>query len=355
LACSNLLWVLDHSPSPKQISEIAFLTGGNYYLKRLTNDLIADYYPSFSHNGKKIIYHSDTSFFCEDFGLEKKIVKKSQIFILDLDTGKKVCISSDDTSEQNPRFSWDDKKIVYEKEIPSKKEKPKYYSKWIGSEQQKEIFLKDLDTGQAFRLTNNDCFDGLPNFSPNNRKVIFVHDDPDSNISTLYQLNLDTMKREKVIPPIKARFYTQFAFPYYPSFSPAGKKVLFQAGFKESKIYIVDLEEESLKNLSTSESEDFYPSFSPDGRKIVFVSTQDEQTEIYLMNSDGSNRTRLTFDGTDKRFPAFSPDGKKIVFVAKQPEEEERYLELYVLDLAKEISKEQLKERIKELSFQKGV
>jgi Tol biopolymer transport system component len=343
LACENFLYVLNQSPSKEQISEIAFLTGGNYYLQRLTSDLVADYYPSFSHNGKAIIYHSDTSFFCENFGLQKKIIKKSQIFILDLATGKKLCISSGDSSEQNPRFSWDDKKIAYEKEILSPKEESILYHR------DKDIFLRDLNTNLVSRLTSNHNFDGLPNFSPDNKKVVFVHDNPDSSISTLYQFNLNTGKREKVIPKFKSRFSTQFCFPYYPSFSPDGKKVLFQAGFRENKIYLVDLEKKSLTNLSTSQGEDFYPSFSFDGKKIVFISNPDDKTELYLMNPDGSNRTQLTYDGMDKRFPTFSPDGNQIIFVAKQPSEDERYLELYVLDLKEKIGKDKLKQRIEEI------
>jgi Tol biopolymer transport system component len=85
-------------------------------------------------------------------------------------------------------------------------------------------------------------------------------------------------------------------------------------------IYVINMDDGSLTNLTHHPGVDFDPDWSPDGKRIVFGSSRDDIEEIYVMNSDGSQQTRLTYNGATStssghKFPAWSPDGKSIAFM----------------------------------------
>jgi TolB protein len=349
-AITEFIYILNNTQNQKLIDSIAHLTGGKYKIKRLTNDLFFDNAPSFSHNGKRIIYHSDTSYFLEDYGLKKKEVKKSRIFVMDLNGKIKTCLSSnekDDSSEQFARFSSDDQKIVYEKENHYSEQEDTIFNP------DRDIFIKNLDTDKVRRLTDNHTYDGLASFSPDDRKILFVSDRPGAR-SSIHILNLDTGEGKSVfLKKSLAERITRrpggLVLPYCPSFSPDGKKILFHAGYKTRKIFLMDEGGENLKCLTKGQTDDFFPAFSPDGKKIVFVSGQADQEDLYLVDSDASKRTRLTFDGGQKKYPSFSSDGNSIVFTAKRKDQDDRYYEIYILNLKETIPKEKLVRRLEEM------
>ncbi len=349
-AISEFVYILNNTEDRNLIDSIANLTGGKYKIKRLTNDLFFDNAPSFSHDGKRIIFHSDTNYFSEDYGLQKRELKKSRIFVMDLNGENKMCLSSnenDDSSEQFARFSYDDKKIIYEKENQDPEQKDTAFNL------NRDIFIKDLDTGEVQRLTINDTYDGLASFSPDDKRILFVRGHPGGG-SSLLILNLETKESKNV--PFKesweeriTRRPTGLLLPYCPSFAPDGKKILFHAGYENRKIFLMDENGENLTCLTRGQTDNFFPAISPDGKKIVFVSNQYDQDDLFSVNSDGSERTRLTYDGGEKRYPSFSPDGNSIVFAGKQKDQDDRYFEIYILSLKETISKEKLIQRLEEM------
>ncbi len=349
-ALSEFIYILNNTQDQKLVDSIANLTGGKYKIRRLTNDLFFDNAPSFSHDGKRIIYHSDTSYLGEDYGLKKREAKKSRIFVMDLNGENKRCLSNnekDDSSEQFARFSNDDKKIIYEKENQLPEHKDTAFNL------NRDIFIKDLDTGEVRRLTNNDTYDGLASFSLDDRRILFVCGHSGGG-SSIFVLNLDTgdkkgvFFKESIMEKIIRRS-TGLMLPYCPSFAPDGKRILFHAGFKTRKIFLMDEDGENLTCLSKGQTDDFFPAFSPDGKKIVFVSNQHGEKDLYLVNSDGSDRIRLTYDGGEKKYPSFSPDGDLIAFAAKQKDQDDRYYEIYILNLKETIPKEKLIQRLEEM------
>jgi Tol biopolymer transport system component len=349
-AISEFIYILNNTQDQDLIDSIANLTGGKYKIKRLTNDLFFDDAPSFSHDGKRIVFHSDTNYFSEDYGLQKREVKKSRIFVMDTNGENKISLSSnekDDSSEQFPRFSCDDKKIVYEKENQNPEQKDTAFNL------DRDLFIKNLDTGEVKRLTNNDTYDGLASFSPDDKRVLFVRGYPGGG-SSIFILNLDTKENKSV--SLKESWEEKITrrsrglvLPYCPSFAPDGKKILFHAGYENRKIFLMDENGENLSCLTKGQTDNFFPAFSPDVKKIVFVSNQFDQDDLFLVNSDGSNRTRLTYDGGEKRYPSFSPDGNSIAFAGKQKDQDDRYFEIYILNLKETISKEKLIQRLEEM------
>jgi Tol biopolymer transport system component len=349
-AISEFIYILNNTQDQKLIDSIANMSGGRYKIKRLTNDLFFEDAPSFSHDGNRIIYHSDTTWSLEDYGLKKREMKKSRIFMMDKDGGNKTCLSSaegDDSSERFARFSGDGKKIVYEKENQYPEQKDTIFNL------DRDIFIKNMDTGEVRRVTDNHTYDGLASFSPDDKRILFVCDRPGAR-SSLYILDLDTgegksLSFKKPLTERITRKPGRLILPYCPSFSPDGEKILFHGGYKTRKIYLVDENGKTLKCLTKGQTDDFFPAFSPDGKRIVFVSGQQDQEDLFVVNSDGSDRTRLTFDGGKKKYPSFSPDANLIVFAAKQKDQDDRYYEIYALNLRETIPKEKLVERLEEM------
>lgn len=161
-AISEFLYVLKESQNQKLIDSIAQLTGGRFRIRRLTDNLTFDDAPSFSPDGRKIIYYSDTSFYLEDYGLKKIQLKKSRIFVMDADGKNPSCLSPEgekETSERFARFSHDGSLIVYEKENSPP------HTRDTSFNSDRDIFLKSLKSGEVKRLTHDPTYDAMPSFS----------------------------------------------------------------------------------------------------------------------------------------------------------------------------------------------
>ncbi len=85
----------------------------------------------------------------------------------------------------------------------------------------------------------------------------------------------------------------------------------------ENEIYAVELDDLSMRALTTRDGPDFSPAVSPDGRLIAYRGYDDkvlsyQQTELYVMDVDGSNARNLTAD-YDRSIDAFAWHGDRII------------------------------------------
>ena len=349
-AISDFRLVTEKTRDRDLLDSIAFLTGGRLKMTRLTNDLFCDDAPSFSPDGQKIAYHSNTSYFLEDYGLQKKEVKKSRIMMMEADGADKRNLSppgADEPSERFARFSHDGRLLVYEKENSA----PRLRDTVFNSD--RDIFVRDLRTGETRRLTHDANYDGLPGFSPDDSQVVFVSDR--SGGSGIFTLNLASgeirslsLKKSWDEKIGLLRHARGMILPYCPSYSPDGRKIVLHAGWEQRGIFVFDIQTRDWGRLTDGEMDCFFPSFSPDGKRIVFVSGYPEE-DLYLIGVDGSDQIRLTYDGGTKRYPSFSPDGRSIVFAGKRKDEPDNYFEIYLLELDRSVSREILEDRLTEL------
>ncbi len=92
----------------------------------------------------------------------------------------------------------------------------------------------------------------------------------------------------------------------------------------ETEIWLGDLEEGTVRQLTSGPKSSSAPAWAPDGRRIAFLSDRQDRRQIYVINRDGGEAQALT-STTDSigRF-AWSPDGAAIAFTATESDEATR-------------------------------
>tara|TARA_Y100000768_G_scaffold383984_1_gene367122 strand:- start:4690 stop:5772 length:1083 start_codon:yes stop_codon:yes gene_type:complete len=132
-------------------------------------------------------------------------------------------------------------------------------------------------------------------------------------ISDIYNSNVTQLTKNKWID-------------FNPSISNDSKKLLFVSDRDGNReIYITNLEwldghmkwrGSNLVNLTNSNENDWTPSFSPVENKIIFSTyfPENDNYDIMLMDDDGKNKENLTNTPSYEKYPQFSPDGSYIIY-----------------------------------------
>lgn len=97
---------------------------------------------------------------------------------------------------------------------------------------------------------------------------------------------------------------------YYPAFSPDGTKIAFTSHRDgRNQIYIMDSDGSNQTRLTFSQNSDSMPAWSPDGTKIVFNRGGDDNHpggDLWIMDADGSNQVRLARGYPDLNYGGYS-------------------------------------------------
>jgi len=149
----------------------------------------------------------------------------------------------------------------------------------------REIYLRDPQTGNANRLTTSPADDWNPAVSPDGTRVAFQH--WLNGRSQIFVMNID------------GTHIKQLTFNagenVYPTWSPDGKYIAFASNRDGNfKIYVIDPETGSERVLTMNTFNSTHPAWSPDGQRIAFASDRTGNWEIWIVNVDGQNVKRIT-------------------------------------------------------------
>ena len=227
--------------------------GGNP--QNLTNSPNDDRNPSWSPDGKRIVFVSDRDGFKNDDG-----VIADEIYVMDADGNNPQNLTNDLNDDRNPSWSPDGKRIAFVSQREG------HFKGAAGITD--EIYVMDADGGNQRRLTENRQNDWDPVWSPDGKRIAFASD-------------------------------------------RKGDLVNFE-------IYVMDADGGNQRRLTENRVYDWSPSWSRDGERIAFMSKRDGNSEIYVMGANGGNQQNLTNNPHSDASPAWlnspfsvSPSGKK--------------------------------------------
>ena len=277
--------------------------GGNQ--RRLTNNPASDHSPSWSPDGKRIVFTSNRD------GHFMHGIPTDEIYVMDTDGGNQQNLTNNPSYETSPSWSPDGKRIAFDSNRDGR-------FNW-------EIYVMDADGGNQQRLTNNPDPNGhpddrYPSWSPDGKRIVFsarreghvVH-----NLDTTYEIYVMDADGGN-----QQRLTNNRNNELAPVWSPNGNRIAFAAdrkgNFGNFEIYVMDADGGNPQNLTNNRIFDWFPSWSPDGERIAFMSRRDGNSEIYVMDADGGNQQNLTNNRDSDGRPAWlnppfsvAPAGKK--------------------------------------------
>lgn len=189
--------------------------------------------------------------------------------------------------------------------------------KWL------EICTTDLDSGHRFRITRDEQANSDPSWSPDGRYVAFTGKD------SLFVSTPDGTEVKQVSLGKQIVHYIGIQYTW----SPDGSHLCFTAHVPDDDIYssnsdlfLVNLSEMTLRQLTDWEGEELDPRWSPTGDQLAFVwlpkgnQTNAAQIHIIDVRSGNSKQITKTFEPTRRGERAvseltWSPDGKLLAFV----------------------------------------
>lgn len=124
----------------------------------------------------------------------------------------------------------------------------------------------------------------------------------------------------------------EMAYPTL-SWSPDSRWLAFAVGNEQvgltegSELFLLNIENGALMQLTNNGYRDDAPAFSPDGTRLVFTSAQDGFNRLYVMDIATGERQLLTRDSFGY-MPAWSPDGSLIAFMSNH---EDRSGDIYII------------------------
>lgn len=159
-----------------------------------------------------------------------------------------------------------------------------------------EIYLKQISGGADINLTNSPADDVQPAFSPDGKSIAFVSTRSTSSAILYYGYDLPLMGGDIwVMPALGGGTRRVVISGNFPSWSPDGTAILYSGGVqRKQKIYRVpaiggDPTEIPIAFKPGEPAPRFvlYPSYSPDGRWIVFEADITTDNIVYVVSAEG--------------------------------------------------------------------
>ncbi|NJD78308.1 MAG: hypothetical protein FIB08_14655 [Candidatus Methanoperedens sp.] len=243
--------------------------------RQVTSGNAEESYPSFSPDGKNIVFVSNKS-------------GSHDIWIMGRDGKNQIRLIEWDSEETYPAWSPDGKNIAFTSD------KSGNMSIWI-------LNLSNME----YRQLTSGSASWYPSFSYNGRLVAYSSFEPASRGSAIWIIDIT---KGQQIQLTQGR-----SLDRGPAFSSDGNRVAFHSGNDKDELWVINTDGSNLTQLMFSDSNVWGAAWSPDGKSIAFTSEVNGRSDIWVMELSSGKKRQVTSGGNDMR-PSWSPDGRQIVF-----------------------------------------
>jgi len=207
---------------------------------------------------------------------------KSSIFIQTLRTGNRIKVSSRPGINGAPAFSPDGRKLVIT---------------LGGIDGNLDIYVLDINSRQAKRITTHRAIDTEGTWSPDGRFIYFTSDRAGG--PQIYRVSANGGAAERVT--------FEGSYNARPRLSPDGLKLaMVHLDRGNYRIAVMDVKRKDLLVLSAGR-QDESPSFAPNSDTLIYATRQSRNGVLESVTADGLIRQRLTSGQGDVREPVWSP------------------------------------------------
>ena len=265
---TRVVFISESGPVLNRVKRLTIMDQDGYGPQFLTDGKYPVLSPRFNQTEQMIAYMSYET-------------GKPRAYIFDLETGKREVLGNSNMSFA-PRFSPDGNQIVLTEENGGNS----------------DIYIMDLRTRAAKRLTTDPSIDDSPSFSPDGKQIVFESDRGGSQ--QIYLMNIDGSNQHRISFSAGKNGT--------PVWSPRGDLIAFtkQAGGKFN-VGVVRPDGTGERILTTG-WQDEGPTWAPNGRVLMYTRTLQggKGSQIWSIDITGRNERRVITPG-DASDPAWSP------------------------------------------------
>ena len=259
----------------KSIKELWLVDFDGYNLRQLTNDNSVNLSPSWSPDGKWIVYTSYAA-------------HNPDLIMIDTSGEKRQTLNRLPGLNAAPAWSPDMQKIALV----------------LSRDQNSEIYLLKRNR-KLSRLTRHFNIDTSPTWSPDGKKIAFTSDRSGTGSPQIYIMDSEKGDSGKV-----TRISFGSSYNDNPAWSPDGDKIAYTSRQgRKFQISVYDLNTHKSQVVTSSLGSSEQPSWSPDGRFLVFRKRTNSGFNIFIQRLGSKAIRQLTFSGKSHS-PSWSPYSK---------------------------------------------